>query len=647
MSFQMSTQQPSGVLEDRRHATGSALRIGSIAPGLAWSVAHPGIMSTVIRAWDPGCAAMKEKAGEVDGGSATPPVSDAVLAPAATGWWPAGRRAFSGLRTACCRRPLLTVALIASLGAAQSAWVIWNTRTLGTFDPDELGYLASALRLDRNVSIGRPWVYVATLREISLGPLVPALSTPFLILGPRDPRTAMLVQPFLAVLAAVASAGIARRFVSPGWTILTGAYVAALPTVVLASQAYWLGLGAAAFMAAAVWFLLCSERLSSTPWSVACGVAVGFMLLSRTMTLGFAPGVVLAGLLLAWGSRRALVNLSLLCLAAFVVAAPWYWYQRQQVFGYLFSYGFGDEAAEWGSGGVPQRVVHRISQLVDASLAPTSWWAAVVAIGAVVAGVVGWIRSRRSSGDRSPSREAGAVVVVLVVGIAALVSTTNEGVWFELPLVVLAVPVLVAVVGCGPRAIRLAVVAGMAAVAVVSPVWHAADGGRHSDQAFAASDPRFISDREAERTRAAQQWWSLAEVTTARLDELTDRGESGVIAVTGNTFLFNSNSVIFAAELQGWDAAVHVAETYGAEPVRAQDLAPLSGALGPSGKALERVLVVARHDLPLFTPDFGWRALEQAALADGWSEVWSAPMPIDGEVAILRHRSQLGSGGDP
>lgn len=591
---------------------------------------------------------MAERVAEIDddASTATPastPESDVPVDQRRPAWVSVPRR----VGAACLSRPLLTVAVIASLSAVLSAWVIWTTRTLGTFDPDELGYLASALRLERNLSPARPWTYVATFREISLGPLVPSLSTPFLVLGPRDPRTAMLVQPLLAVLAAVASAGIARRFLSPGWTILTGAYVAALPTVVLASQAYWLGLGAAAFMATAVWFLLCSERLTSTPWSVACGVAIGFMLLSRTMTLGFAPGVVLAGLLLAWGSRRALINLSWLCLAALVVAAPWYWYQRQQVFGYLFSYGFGDEAAEWGSGGVPQRVVHRISQLVEASVAPTAWWAVVAVIGAVVAGVVGWVRACNSSGWRSPSREAGAMAVVLAVGVAALVSTTNEGVWFELPLVVLAVPVLVAVVARGQRPVRLAVVAGMAAVAVISPVWHAVDDGRHSDQAFAASDPRFVAEGEAERALATQEWWELAEATIGELDALTNRGDTGVIVLTGNTFLFNSNTVRLGAELGGWDAAMHVPETYGPDPVRSQDLSPLSGAVGPDGSPLERILVVARHDLPLFTPDFGWRALEQAALEHGWSEVWSAPMPVDGEVAILRHRSHLRPGEGP
>lgn len=532
------------------------------------------------------------------------------------------------------RRPLLVVLVFSSAVALLSATAIWTRRPPGTFDPDELGYLATALRFERVLSPWDPGALLGEAMGTVLGPLVPLLSLPFLVVGPRDPRTALLVQPLLLVVVAVATTGIARRMVGPGWAVLTGCYVAALPTVVLASQAYWLGLGAAAAMALSVWALLSSEGLTNR-WTMAFGLGMGALALSRTMALAFVPGLFLAGLLLGRRHPHGVRNLMGATALGAAVAAPWYLVQREEIFGYLVTYGFGDEAAEWGSGNVVQRLLTRIVQVLESAVMVPAWWAMAVAMAAVAVGGAVVVPRLRTEWHAEPVRSATSVLVVAAAGLVALLTTTNEGVWFELPLVVLVVPAGLALVARAPVSVRRPAGVAAAVLAVMVPVTLFVMGTAHSDGAFEASDPRF-ADTAAERRHAAAEWTELHSELTDELAALTERGEDGIIAVTGNTFLLNSNSVEYTAEIDGWRAEVQVPQTFGIDAADLEPL-PVSGPqLGADGEPATRYLVVARHDLPLFTPDRGWRELEVAVRAEGWEPVWRRQLPVGGDVVILR-----------
>ena len=201
--------------------------------------------------------------------------------------------------TACWPTRFSSSRATASVIAVGHAVWIWSNRHIGAFDPDEAGYAAHALRVHRNIDFQHPF---ATLREAANagnGPLVPSLAVPLLIPGPRDPRTVMMIQPLLLILSSVSVAGIARRLAGPGTALACGLTFLVLPTAALATQSFWLGLGAASMMGVSVWALLASEQ-GTNRWVWVYGAAMAAMTLSRSMALAFVPGLLLAGVIVCW-----------------------------------------------------------------------------------------------------------------------------------------------------------------------------------------------------------------------------------------------------------------------------------------------------------------------------------------------------------
>ncbi len=519
------------------------------------------------------------------------------------------------------RRPILTVALVAGVGALVSAVWIWRTRQLGAFDPDEAGYLATALRLQR--SIGWNPDVLRELASTEQGPLVPLLSVPLLVLGPRDPRTAMLIQPMFVVLSAVAVTGVTRRLAGPGAAVLAGCVTASLPMVVLASEAYWFGLAAGAFTATALWALLASDRFDSR-WRFAFGAALGAMLLSRTMALGLVPAMVVAAAIQTGGDRRRLWRLLQALAVTAAVAAPWYFVQRDAVFSYLFDYGYGDRAGLWGSGGPLARLWFRIDRLSTGSGLPGPAIAAFIVVVAVAVAL-----SARSLSLSRPwgtsTRDWVSCVCVVILGLAALVTTTNQGVWFELPVLL----VLVAVVAAGLDRVggsSRAVIAGVTVLVIVGiPIAMRLQGTTQARPALVEHDQRFDDATTADD--AATDWRRLTEEV---LRAVPDAGSDRAVSLSGNTFLFNSNTLELAAELAGRDIEIRVPDTLADSDSRAAELTPSVG-------GVPRDLLVALHDRALFTPDLDVQSFYDQALATGWRPVERWPMPGGGDVVLLRH----------
>lgn len=527
---------------------------------------------------------------------------------------------------------MLVVALVAAVSAGISMARIWQLRTAGTYDPDEAGYLADALRYHRNIDLAHPLAVPREVLATATAPLVPLLSVPLLVVGPRDPRAALLVQPLLYLATVVMAAALVRRFAGAGWTILAGVVVASLPTMLRAAEAYWFGLAAATAMTAALLALVRSDRLANR-WRFAYGAAMGAMLLSRTMTLAFLPGLVGAGLWLAWGERRRLRGLAEAVVVAALVAVPWYVAQRDEVFGYLLGYGYGERAEEWGPSAPLARLWTRIDRLAVDMVLPGPW--AVVAVVAVGFGIVearrrGW----RPGHLPDRARELLALAIAFVAGLAALASTSNVGVWFELPLVIVGVCLVMAALSVSPRPLQLVVGTWLAVMAVVSPlVLEPVDGHRVGD-AFGEYDPRFAAAGGPGDEAARTEWLAVNRELVDELAELTDRGRRGVATVSGNMFVVNTNSLRLLAEEDGWELDTTVPDTFGDDP-------DLDGSLTPTVEgedgARERVLVLVRHDLPSFTPDVGRAAFAEAARAAGWEPVLTVPLPVGGEAEVLRH----------
>lgn len=546
------------------------------------------------------------------------------------------------------RHPLLTVFVVASAVAIVQGWWLWNHRLLGALDPDESGYIGTSFRFHRIIATD----VLALPRAIGgngNGPLIPLLSTPLIVLGPYDPRTVLMMQPILMVVTAVASAGIAHRLAGAGAAIVSGVVFTALPTVVFATQTYWLGLGAAAAMALAVWALLASDRLTNR-WTYAFGLCVGAMLLTRTMTAGYVPAMVLAAAVVAGRSRESWIGALKAAGVAIVVAGPWWFVARDAIFGYLFSYGYGERAALFGDGGPLERLIKRYVAVVF-GVGPMETIAVVVVVASVV------VMVRRGGGWPPATRSAVAAAVAVAAGLAALASTSNNGVWFELPIVALAVPLAVAIGASAPlwlRWVTLVPVVGLSALQLACALWlipperpgvpliEKSHRVSQYEYGFEIYDERFGPERRDELAAAAADWWALSVDVEAALRGLEVDGEKA-FTFSGNFQMFNSNTVGLAGELRSWSPRLWIPDTVGDADDRAKYLNPTAtdidgnDVLDRWGFPVERVLVLASHPHHLFTPDAEVAALRIEALSSGWEVVDEHEIPGGGSVEILRH----------
>ncbi len=538
------------------------------------------------------------------------------------------------------RHPLVTVAVLVGLVALANAVWIWSYRHLGGFDPDESSYLSTALRIERNIDPRNPVALVRAILSSGHGIAVPTASLPFLLLGPRDPRTAMMLQPALLVLIGVSVAGITRRLARPSVAIVAGVWVALLPTVTTAVQSYWYGLGAAAALAAGLWALLCSDGgRNRLVWLF--GVAVGVMLLSRTMTLGYLPACGLAVLVVCWGDRRGLLRGIGALGLGLVIASPWYLLNRDSIFGYLLSFGYGERAELFGQAGLGDRISLRWERYVNGfvpSRFPEGLVIPIAAAALALCAVVVYQCLRRRPPAGVEPRAYLAVVAVVLAGTVALVSTANNGVWFELPLIVLSVPMVAAALSRLPRPFWL-VTATLALVVVgwnfvgalrLTP-WDPDAPVSHFEWGFSQYDERFLPTRRGEHESAAADWWALSQDLEQAMKRISPDGRSAAFVVTGNTHLVNAGTVRMAAELDPWDPTIIIPDTTSAA-TRERELSPTVTTDRPA----ERVLVVGLHDQILWPLDADVLTYLDEAEAQGYRVVDRHPMPRGGEFVILR-----------
>ena len=136
-----------------------------------------------------------------------------------------------------------------------------------------------------------------------LFPFVTSLGYP--IVG-RGVFGSLLVMPLFFAGLVAATFALARQLVSDSWAVVAALVVAALPAVTDYTRLFHFALPATACMTAALWALMRSDGLRRARWAVAFGLFVALTLLSRTMTVAYAPGLALAaGTQFLVGARRS------------------------------------------------------------------------------------------------------------------------------------------------------------------------------------------------------------------------------------------------------------------------------------------------------------------------------------------------------
>jgi 4-amino-4-deoxy-L-arabinose transferase-like glycosyltransferase len=341
--------------------------------------------------------------------------------------------------------------LVVVLLVANAVW-LWSNRHNGSFNIDEAGYLGFslddyyALRRSGPVGLAR-----AVLRQPTYAPLVPALSAlAYLGAGRVSLLGAFAVQLLAYALVVVTTYSIGRLLVDR-WAALVAAFaVAATPAMVVYSHDYSYAVPAAAAAMVAIWGALRSDLLTRKRFAIVWGVALGAMVITRTMTIAFVPSFALLGALQVVASRRrrsSLAGLACGFAAAVVVAGPWYAAQGSTVWTYLTSFGYGAASAGYGaarplfspSAWLPY-ARDNVNQYLWLPLTLVVLAGAVALAALVVVKVV-----RRELSLRTVIASPWFyLLLVLAEGVVALMSSRNRGSGFLLPL--LPVLVLLAVV---------------------------------------------------------------------------------------------------------------------------------------------------------------------------------------------------------
>jgi 4-amino-4-deoxy-L-arabinose transferase-like glycosyltransferase len=378
-------------------------------------------------------------------------------------------------RTSAAQRWALIVAVGVLVLVAIDFWWFLHYRDGFPLDVDEAGYTTIGL-MDylgyQNGGLHGWWEAVQT--QTPNAPLLPALTSIPLLVQPGVMAGFATLTGFVVVLA-FATYGIGERLAGPKLGALAALIAATLPGTFLFAREYVFALPTAALLACAVCALVRSDGLRLRRWAIACGVALGLMLLARTMAVAFVPGVLVAAVVMVIARGRddlsnRLLSLGLLIITGAAVAATWYWRNLQPVLDYLTNYGYGNQSQYYGDetsllswkrlSTVAERMIFSDLLVPIAALV----FAGLLAVGFVAIRRVLDSHDRRAELIRFAGSDALAVLIVFVAGYAALTSSQNGGNGFTYPLAVLLPPLAVIAL----RYFRVAAVPALALVAAIT-----------------------------------------------------------------------------------------------------------------------------------------------------------------------------------
>jgi 4-amino-4-deoxy-L-arabinose transferase-like glycosyltransferase len=217
---------------------------------------------------------------------------------------------------------------------------------------DEAGYMSQAIAYANALKYGGIQAWLAALSyPTKFAPLSPIVSSILMDRLGVDENVAFYTHILFYAATVLVTFWWVRERSSRLAAISASLLVATLPDIVLYTRTYQYGLPTAFFFLLANFAYYKAGRFSSWFWSFWVGAALALMLLSRTMSIAFLPAFGLVWLL---DSRRVLgrnmARLGMSVAVFLLIAVPWYASNFKEIFGYLFSFGYGTNSAAYDVG---------------------------------------------------------------------------------------------------------------------------------------------------------------------------------------------------------------------------------------------------------------------------------------------------------
>jgi hypothetical protein len=554
---------------------------------------------------------------------------------------------------------------------AMDLWWVVTYRHGYPLTIDEAGYIAFGLVDHFGLQNGglHGW-WDAFLGQAPYAPLVPAVTSLVFTVKAGVLEGFVVLIGFM-VLLTLATYGIGQRLAGPRLGALAALVVATAPGTFLFVREYVFALPVAALLSSAVYALLRSDGLRSWRWAVACGAALGLMLLARTMTVAFVPVVLVVAVLavLVRGSRAQpgtgrlgarFRNLGLLLLAGFAVAGPWYIHNLDPVFEYLTNYGYGAQSAYYG----PNHALvswfrwREVASRMTATdlLVPL---AALVLTGLIAVAVLA-VRRILAAEDRRAAvlgllgSDAFSVALVFAGCYAALTSSRNGGEGFTFPVAMLLPPLAVialkraraSVVAPALAALGLIVAvnvtasttlwASLARVREVSVPGFGSlpwiDGTPQAVSAIRAQIPgpatRFV-DRD-------RGWQEANDELASLVFQLSDEGIHQPVAFASRNRALNTSTLLLAGMLDQ-RTSIWLLQL---NPEPSDTIATYTHQLSSPEFGLPGILVTMSNNTGDFPPTVNQRYAEAAARRVGFQQIRTMTLPDGRQLHVWVRREE-------
>jgi hypothetical protein len=231
------------------------------------------------------------------------------------------------------------------------AWVV-KYRFDQSFDIDESGYLAIAVAFAKaKINGGWDGWWHAVSAPLGFAPLLPVVASLTMIVFGVNENFGFVCNIGFAAGTLVLMFVALRRF-SPAHGLLASILLVSLANVSMFSRTFQFVSATTFFFFAGFVFFALSDGFRWRSYAILTGASLGCMVLSRTMALAFLPAFAFSFLIylyLVHGfSRQAVKNIVASILVFLTVALPWYLSNYKSVFGYLFAFGYGAHATEYG-----------------------------------------------------------------------------------------------------------------------------------------------------------------------------------------------------------------------------------------------------------------------------------------------------------